>query len=120
MSNEAETKPTEASASTGEVSKFDMIKGTLEFAKEKIGNFIRVAPGEARKHLKIAPQEDENKEGFIPSPFSLWANVPKKSDYEVPTYENKHSGNQRVLVVCTEQRYLITANDTKFHTGNHP
>jgi D-lactate dehydratase / protein deglycase len=36
-------------------------------------------------------------------------------------YANKYTGHDlKILVVCTEQRYLECTNVCKFSTGNHP
>jgi hypothetical protein len=100
--------------------KVELAKEKALAAKETVGNFLRAVPGKARTTLKLAPQPDETQEGFLPSAFALWAAVDSKTDYEVVQYEPKYTGDQKVLVVCTEERYMTMANDTKFHTGNHP
>ncbi len=72
-----------------------------------------------KKILGIAPQLTENG-AFIPSRLALKLAVSAKTDFDRKTYENKYKGNKKVLMVCTEERYMTMANGTKFSTGNHP
>lgn len=59
--------------------------------------------------------------GYEPSFFSRSQFVAPKSDYDGTEYKavNKDK-NKKVLVVCTEEKYMPMANGTKFSTGNHP
>lgn len=72
-----------------------------------------------RNALRLSPQDDGNG-GFIPSPASLMSMTVSHSGFnpDVVTFDKKGQGT--ILVVCTEQRYLETAEKTKFSTGNHP
>lgn len=59
--------------------------------------------------------------GYEPSPFSLSQFVAPKTDYDFTVYENPNTDkNKKVLVVCTEDRYMTMSNGKKFSTGNHP
>lgn len=59
--------------------------------------------------------------GYEPSPFSLSQFVAPKTDYDHTTYANANTNkNKKVLVVCTEERYMTMQNGKKFSTGNHP
>lgn len=59
--------------------------------------------------------------GYEPSPFSLSQFVAPKTDYDFTFYENPNTDkNKKVLVVCTEDRYMTMSNGKKFSTGNHP
>jgi molecular chaperone Hsp31 and glyoxalase 3 len=62
---------------------------------------------------------------FYPSSFTLAMAVPQKTNYQKgyndrdvnsPTYK----GDKKVLVICTEERFLKMKNGTLFDTGNHP
>lgn len=57
---------------------------------------------------------------YIPSPFALKLATSSTTDYDHTKYENPHKGNKKVLMVCTEERYMTMANGKKFSTGNHP
>ncbi len=57
---------------------------------------------------------------YIPSPFALKLATSVTTDYEKITFENPHKGNKKVLMICTEERYMTMANGEKFSTGNHP
>jgi len=57
---------------------------------------------------------------FIPSPLSLKLATSAKTDFDNITYENPHTGNKKVLMVGTEERYMTMENGKKFSTGNHP
>ena len=57
---------------------------------------------------------------YIPSPFALKLATSPTTDFDNTTYENPHTGNKKVLIVCTEERNMTMANGKKFSTGNHP
>ena len=42
------------------------------------------------------------------------------TDFDNTVYENKYTGNKKVLMICTEQKNMTMANGKKFSTGNHP
>lgn len=59
--------------------------------------------------------------GYEPSPYSLAANVPSKTDYDYTVYPHANQDkHKRVLVVCSEDKYLEVEGGKKFSTGNHP
>ncbi|GHE30195.1 glyoxalase III HchA [Sphingobacterium griseoflavum] len=59
--------------------------------------------------------------GYEPSPFSRSEFVTAKTDYDHTVYEGANTDkNKKILVVCTEQRYMTMQNGKKFSTGNHP
>ncbi len=68
----------------------------------------------AAKPTKI---EDES---YIPSPLALKLATSPTTDFDNTVYENKHTGNKKVLMICTEERNMTMANGKKFSTGNHP
>lgn len=59
--------------------------------------------------------------GYNPSFFSLSQFVGPKSDYKRADYKTSNTDkNKKVMVICTEERYMTMANGKKFSTGNHP
>ncbi|WP_346846084.1 hypothetical protein [uncultured Rothia sp.] len=57
---------------------------------------------------------------FFPSPYSLSQYTAHKTDFD-QTVETERSGNgQKILVIGTEERYMLMQNNTMFSTGNHP
>ncbi len=72
-----------------------------------------------KKLFGIAPQPTENG-AFIPSKLALKLATSDKTDFDKITYGNKYQGNKKILMVCTEERYMTMKNGKKFSTGNHP
>ena len=71
--------------------------------------------------FKISTRPTATDDGaYIPSPLALKIAVPPATDFDNTTYDNPHRGNKKVLMVCTEERYMTMANGKKFSTGNHP
>lgn len=69
--------------------------------------------------LSSAPVPDGT--GYEPSFFSRSQFVPAKTEYDFPNYADPNTDRRKkVLVVCTEEKYMPMANGTKFSTGNHP
>lgn len=59
--------------------------------------------------------------GYEPSLYSRALYVPMKTDYDHTVYDNRNKDkNKKIMVVCTEDRYLTMSNGKKFSTGNHP
>ena len=50
----------------------------------------------------------------------LFMAVDSKTDYKPIAFPTRYKGPKKVLVVCTEERYMTMANGTQFSTGNHP
>lgn len=67
----------------------------------------------------IAPTADSHGDGFIPSPLGRLLGVDSKSGYVPATFGAKYSGDARILVLCTEERYLHMTNGKKFSTGHN-
>ncbi len=64
------------------------------------------------------PAEDN---AFFPSPYSLSQYTSPKTDFDGLSTDEKYSGDRwRVLVIATEERYMLMRNGTFFSTGNHP
>lgn len=58
---------------------------------------------------------------FFPSPYSLKQFTSAKSDLEGADYPNPYrEGKWKVLMIATDERYLLMQNGTMFSTGNHP
>ena len=71
--------------------------------------------------LSKEPQPDEAEfNAFFPSPYSLEQFTKPTSGLENAEYPRPYRGTQRILVICTDERYLRTENGTLFSTGNHP
>ncbi len=71
--------------------------------------------------FKISTRPTVTEDGaYIPSPLALKIAVPPSTDFDNTTYDKPHRGNKKVLMVCTEERYMTMANGKKFSTGNHP
>jgi len=73
-----------------------------------------------KKLFKIAPKAEMNR-AFSPSPLALKLATKNKTDYDHTVYSNAYKeGKLKVLMVCTEERYMTMQNGKKFSTGNHP
>lgn len=71
--------------------------------------------------LSKEPQSDKAEfNAFFPSPFSLEQFTKPTSGLEGADYPQPYRGTRRILVICTDERYLKTDNGTLFSTGNHP
>ena len=71
--------------------------------------------------LSNEPQPDEAEfNAFFPSPFSLKQFTSPTSGLEGAGYSRPYRGTRRILVICTDERYLKTGNGRLFSTGNHP
>ena len=71
--------------------------------------------------IYIATRPTSTEDGaYIPSPLALKLATSSTTDFDNTTYENLHTGNKKVLMVCTEERNMTMANGKKFSTGNHP
>ncbi|WP_054633879.1 glyoxalase III HchA [Pantoea stewartii] len=66
----------------------------------------------------VADRAEHN--AFFPSAYSLDQFTRPTSDLGDADYPQPYSGNKKVLVICTDERYLPLDNDTLFSTGNHP
>ena len=73
-----------------------------------------------KKLFGIAAKEDANG-GFTPSRVALKLATESKTDYDNTTYPNSNKNKLgKILLVCTEERYMTMKNGLKFSTGNHP
>ena len=71
--------------------------------------------------LYFTSRPTETEDGsYIPSPLALKLATSPTTDFDNTIYENKYTGNKKVLMICTEQKNMTMANGKKFSTGNHP
>ena len=73
-----------------------------------------------KKLFGIAPTKEQNGPGYIPSPMGRKLGVDKMSGYQATDFDGKkYTGNKKVLVLCTEERYFEMTNGKLFSTGNN-
>lgn len=71
--------------------------------------------------LSKAPTPDIAEDNaFFPSPYSLSQYTSSKTDYDGTTYPNPYKGNKKILMIATDERYILMQNEKFFSTGNHP
>ncbi|WP_242111981.1 glyoxalase III HchA [Luteimonas aquatica] len=64
------------------------------------------------------PAEDN---AFFPSPYSLGQYTSAQSDLDGADYPNAYRGGKwKVLMIATDERYLLMRDGSMFSTGNHP
>lgn len=74
-------------------------------------------------NLSKDPTPDEAEDNaFFPSPYSLSQYTAPKTDFDgIATEPGAYAGGRwKVLVIASEERYLLMQNETMFSTGNHP
>ena len=65
--------------------------------------------------------DPERPNAFTPSPLSLKLLTTRKTNLSDPATDRVYDGGRwKILVVCSDQRYLEMDNGTFFSTGNHP
>jgi len=57
---------------------------------------------------------------YEPSSFAKMVAVPQKTNFQAQDFSTKHTGEAKVLVVCTDDGRFKTANGKIFSSGNHP
>ena len=58
---------------------------------------------------------------FFPSPYSLSQYVPARTDFDGVRHAGEYTGGRwKILMIGTEERYMMMRNGTFFSTGNHP
>ena len=65
------------------------------------------------------PDPAENN-AFFPSPYSLSQYTAPKTDFDGVIAQDAYKGPGKVLVIGTEERYMLMQNGKFFSTGNHP
>ncbi|MFG3096851.1 glyoxalase III HchA [Streptomyces sp. NPDC048202] len=64
------------------------------------------------------PAEDD---AFFPSPYSLSKYTAPKTDFDGVQHKGAYTGGRwKVLMIGTDERYLLTEDGKFFSTGNHP
>lgn len=72
----------------------------------------------ANKNPTPDPAEDN---AFFPSQYSLEQFTSSKTDFDGASYQNPYrDGKWKVLMIATDERYLLMKNGKMFSTGNHP
>jgi molecular chaperone Hsp31 and glyoxalase 3 len=73
-----------------------------------------------KKIFGIAPTKEKNGAGYIPSPLGRKFGVDKVSGYQASDFGGKkYTGEKKVMVLCTEERYFKMTNGKQFSTGNN-
>lgn len=66
----------------------------------------------------VDPAEDN---AYFPSPYSLTKYTASKTDFDGLKFKTPYRGGQwKVLMIGTDERYLLLENGKFFSTGNHP
>lgn len=63
------------------------------------------------------PAEDQ---AFFPSPYSLSQYTAPRTDFDGLSTDATTAGRWKILVLATEERYMLMQNGRFFSTGNHP
>ncbi|MCU4491901.1 protein deglycase HchA [Acinetobacter guillouiae] len=69
---------------------------------------------------KIPTPDTAEDNAFFPSPYSLSQYTASKTDYDGTTYPNPYRGDKKILMIATDERYILMQNGKFFSTGNHP
>jgi len=70
------------------------------------------------KKPTVDPAEDN---AFFPSRYSLQQYTSAKTDFDGLKFKTPYRGGKwKVLMVATDERYLLMRNGAFFSTGNHP
>ncbi|WP_338760519.1 DJ-1/PfpI family protein [Bernardetia sp. ABR2-2B] len=73
-----------------------------------------------KKIFGLAPTKEKNGSGYIPSPIGRRFGVDKVSGYKATDFASKkYTGNKKIMVLCTEERYFEMTNGKHFSTGNN-
>ena len=73
-----------------------------------------------RKLFRVTPTPTADG-AFSPSPLALKLGTSPTTDYDGGVYPTLYTGsNNRILMICTEERNMTMANGKTFSTGNHP
>lgn len=65
--------------------------------------------------------DDAEDNAFFPSPFSLSEYTQPKTDFDGVQHRGAYTdGRWKVLMIATEERYVLLENGKMFSTGNHP
>lgn len=72
--------------------------------------------------LSREPRPDEAEDNaFFPSPYSLSQYTQPKTDFAGVKHQDAYTeGRWKILMIATEERYVLCENGKMFSTGNHP
>lgn len=71
--------------------------------------------------LSRAPAADPAEENaWFPSPYSLSQYTSPKTDFDGAAYPARHKGGKKILMVASDERYVLMRNGKMFSSGNHP
>ncbi|MGY0498235.1 glyoxalase III HchA [Nocardia sp. FBN12] len=72
--------------------------------------------------LSKNPTPDEAEDNaFFPSPYSLSQYTAPKTDFDGVEHKGEYTGGKwKILMIATEERYVLLENGKFFSTGNHP
>lgn len=72
-------------------------------------------------HDRQPTPDPAEEQAFFPSAYSLSQYTSDTTDFDsLATERGAYDGSGRVLVIATEERYMLMQNGTMFSTGNHP
>lgn len=70
---------------------------------------------------KIPSPDPAEDNAYFPSPYSLSQYTAAKTDFDGTQYPKPYTGGKwKVLMIATDERYLLMQNGKMFSTGNHP
>lgn len=70
---------------------------------------------------RIPTPDHAEENAFFPSPYSLKQYTSAKTDFDGTTYPSPYAGGKwKVLMIASQERYLMMQNGKFFSTGNHP
>ncbi|OBA78295.1 chaperone protein HchA [Mycobacterium sp. 1164966.3] len=76
---------------------------------------------DADKLSKDPTPDDAEDNAFFPSPYSLSQYTSPKTDFDGVQHKGAYTaGKWKVLMIATEERYVLLQNGKMFSTGNHP
>ncbi|MFD7462836.1 MULTISPECIES: glyoxalase III HchA [unclassified Streptomyces] len=77
---------------------------------------------QAANELSKAPTPDTAEDNaYFPSPYSLSQYTSSKTDFDGVQHKGAYTqGKWKVLMIATEERYVLLENGKMFSTGNHP
>lgn len=74
----------------------------------------------ATKSKAPAPDKAEH-DAYFPSPYSLSQYTSPKTDYDGGDYAQTYQGSRkRVIMIASDERYVLMQNGKSFSSGNHP
>jgi len=76
---------------------------------------------DARSEDRNPAPDAAEENAFFPSPYSLGKYTSSTTDFDGTTYPKPYEGGKwKVLMIASQERYLMMQNGKFFSTGNHP